>query len=362
MSEVSQYWSDGIESLKPYIPGEQIKGRRVTRLNTNENPYPPSPMVKEALLKSIGADAEGLRLYPSFAMGDLKDVLAKYHHVQPEQIFLGNGSDEVLGHVFNGLFRHQRPILMPDISYSFYPVYSRLFGIENKCIPLRADFSIGIDDYLTPENQANGGIIIANPNAPTGMPLSADEILRLVKANQQSAVVIDEAYVDYGAETMIPHINAHKNLLVVRTFSKSRSLAGLRIGYAVGDVSLIQALDRMKDSFNSFPVDTLAQVAAIASVQDDGYFEKRRLEVIQSRAWLSAELKKLGFSVLPSAANFVFATTPQKTAAELQEQIKQRDILVRYFKLPRIENYLRITIGTQDECEQLVNVLREILN
>ena len=362
MDDVKKYWSGEIKSLKPYVPGEQVKGRKVIRLNTNENPYPPSPKVGEVLLGAIEKDLQGLRLYPSFDMQELKTVLADYHGVRAEQIFLGNGSDEVLAHVFNGLFRHERPILMPDVSYSFYPVYSNLFGIASKRIPLREDFAISIDDYLAPENQANGGVIIANPNAPTGIPLSAAEVVRLVQSNQQSAVVIDEAYVDYGAETVIPYINEYKNLLVVRTFSKSRSLAGLRIGYAVGDVSLIQALECVKDSFNSFPVDTLAQIAAVASVKDDDYFEKRRLEVIDTREWLSASLQDLGFRVLPSATNFLFAMSTKKSAGELQELIKQKDILVRYFKQPRIDNYLRITVGTREECEQLICVLRDILS
>ena len=362
MSGMTKYWSDAVKSLKPYVPGEQIKGKKVIRLNTNENPYPPSPMVKKALSDVVGEDATCLRLYPSFDMQELKEVLADYHGVQAGQIFLGNGSDEVLGHVFNALFRQRHPILMPDISYSFYPVYSNLFGIASKRVPLREDFSICVDDYLTSENRLNGGVIIANPNAPTGMPLPAAEVLRLAQKNQQSAVVIDEAYVDYGGETMIPYVKDCQNLLVVRTFSKSRSLAGLRIGYAVGDVSLIQALDCVKDSFNSFPVGTLAQVAAIASVKDDAYFEKHRVAVMQDRQWLSAELQKLEFDVLPSATNFVFATTKRKSATELQELIKQKDILVRYFKQPRIDAYLRITIGTQEECEQLIMALRAILS
>ena len=357
----TKYWSEGIRSLKPYVPGEQVKGKKVIKLNTNENPYPPSPLVKEALLSTIADDGGCLRLYPSFDMRGLKMVLAEYHDVQVDQVFLGNGSDEVLAHVFNALFRQSHPVLMPDISYSFYPVYSQLFGVANKRIPLHGDFSIGVDDYLCAENQANGGIIIANPNAPTGLPLSAAEVLRLVQGNQQSAVVIDEAYVDYGGETMIPYVKTCKNLLVVRTFSKSRSLAGLRIGYAVGDASLIRALECVKDSFNSFPVGTLAQVAAVASVRDDAYFEKYRVAVMRDREWLGAELSKLGFDVLPSATNFLFVTTGKKSAAELQEQVKQKGILVRYFKQVRIDNYLRITVGTHEECEKLVDALRDIL-
>lgn len=362
MNAENKYWSDAIKLLTPYVPGEQVKGRKVTRLNTNENPYPPSPQVTQSILKALGDNAEQLRLYPSFDMHELKTALANYHHVNPDQIFIGNGSDEILGHVFNALFRRALPVLMPDISYSFYPVYSQLFGIPTKKIPLHEDFSIHVDDYLTPENQANAGIIIANPNAPTGIELPASESLKLIQHNQQSAVVIDEAYVDYGAETVIPYIKDYKNLLVVRTFSKSRSLAGLRIGYAIGDSSLIQALNCVKDSFNSFPVDTLAQVAAIASIHDEAYFQQCRINVIKTREWLVTQLEKLGFSILPSTTNFLFVSTQQKSASELYNSLREKNILVRHFKQPRIENYLRISIGTQQESEELVRALQELLS
>lgn len=356
-----KFWSETVKALVPYVPGEQPQGEKVTKLNTNENPYPPSEQVKQALLEKIGSDAASLRLYPDFAASELKAELASYHGVKPEQIFLGNGSDEVLAHVFQALLVHKHPILFPDVTYSFYTVYCGLFKIEYDKVPLNEDFEIRVDDYLRPERLDNGGIVIANPNAPTGIALSKEEISRLLKENKQSMVVVDEAYVDYGGETVIPLITDFKNLLVVRTFSKSRALAGLRIGYAVGDTSLICALDRVKDSFNSYPLDTLAQAAGAASIRDEVYFQQCRQAVIKSRDKLSHDLEQLGFRVLPSSTNFVFVSTPQMKAVELAEELKKRHILVRHFKVQRIEDFLRISIGTAQECEQLVAACKEIL-
>lgn len=356
-----KYWSESVKSLKPYVPGEQVQGKRVVKLNTNENPFAPSPLVKKAIVDYLGEHASVLRLYPSVDLMALREALAKYHGVDSSQVFVGNGSDDVLAHAFQAFFKQPYPILFPDISYSFYPVYCNLFDIEYQKVALAEDFAIHVDDYLAQRYHHNGGIIIANPNAPTGLALPKAEVLRLVQGNVQSAVVVDEAYVDYGGETVIPLIKAYKNLLVVRTFSKSRALAGLRIGYAVGDASLIQALERVKDSFNSYPVDCLAQVAAIASVEDDGYFEQQRLAVIENREWLTQQLGSIGFSVIASATNFVFATTAKMAAQDIAKLLKERLILVRHFKQPRIDNYLRISIGTRDECEQLICALKEIL-
>lgn len=356
-----RYWSESVKSLKPYVPGEQIQGKTVVKLNTNENPFPPSPLVKKAIMDYLGEHATSLRLYPSVDLMELRQALAKYHGVESSQVFVGNGSDDVLAHAFQAFFRQPHPILFPDISYSFYPVYCNLFHIEYQKVALAKDFSIHVNDYLTQMYHHNGGIIIANPNAPTGLVLPAAEVLRLVQGNMQSAVVIDEAYVDYGGETVIPLIKEYKNLLVVRTFSKSRALAGLRIGYAIGDASLIQALERVKDSYNSYPVDSVAQVAAIASVEDNIYFEKQRLAVIENREWLSQQLGAIGFSVIPSSTNFVFATTSKMAAFDIANQLKEKLILVRHFKQPRIDNYLRISIGTKNECEQLIHALKEIL-
>lgn len=356
----SKYWSATVKALTPYVPGEQPQGRPVIKLNTNENPYPPSPLVKQALLEKVGEDAADLRLYPSYDAMELKSELAKYHGVRTDQIFLGNGSDEVLAHVFQGLLKHKHPVLFADISYSFYAVYCGLFNIEYEKVPLTEDFHLRVDDYLRSERRANGGIVIANPNAPTGMALPVEEIERLAQMNLQSVVVVDEAYVDYGGQTAIPLIGKMPNLLVVRTFSKSRALAGLRVGYAVGDAALIEALERVKDSFNSYPLDALAQAAAAASMRDDAYFERQKQAVIESRNRLSRQLQDLGFTVLPSSTNFLFASSKKIAAVQLVEQLKARGILIRHFRAPRIDNFVRISIGTEQECDLLVQACQEI--
>jgi len=357
----SKFWSDTVKVLNPYVPGEQPQGEQVIKLNTNENPYPPSPLVQQALLKAIGPDGAALRLYPNAESTGVRAELARYHQVLPEQVFLGNGSDEVLGHVFQGLLKHKDPVLFPDVTYSFYTVYCGLFGIEYEKIPVTEDYEVHVDDFLRPERRANGGIVIVNPNAPTGIVLPVSEIARLVEGNPQSVVVVDEAYIDYGGESVIPLVQKYPNLLVVRTFSKSRALAGLRIGYAVGDRMLIEALERVKNSFNSYPVDCLAQVAALASIQDNDYFEQRKNAVIASRDQLRCDLQQLGFVVLPSATNFIFASHPKVQAAALAAELKQRKILVRHFKAPRIDQFLRISIGTQQECDALVTACRDIV-
>ncbi len=356
----TRYWSATARTLTPYIPGEQPKLANLVKLNTNENPYPPSPRVLAAMQAEIGADGANLRLYPDPSATQLRQAIATHHGLKIEQVFVGNGSDEVLAHIFLGLLKHELPLLFPDITYSFYPVYCGLYGIEHVAVPLDAQFEIKVDDY----RRANGGIIFPNPNAPTGRLLACGEIERLLQANQESVVVVDEAYVDFGgkAASAIPLIAKYPNLLVVHTLSKSRSLAGLRVGFAVGHPDLIEALQRVKDSFNSYPLDRLAIVGAVAAMEDRAYFEQTCQAVIHSRETLCTGLQALGFEILPSAANFIFVRHPSRDAAELAAALRARSIIVRHFKQARIEQYLRITIGTDDQSALLLDVLREILS
>lgn len=351
---MSRYWSAAVRGLTPYVPGEQPKLANLVKLNTNENPYGPSPRV----LAAVSAEtADTLRLYPDPNSDRLKQAIARYYAVEPHQVFVGNGSDEVLAHAFLGLLRHPRPLLFPDITYSFYPVYCALYGIEHVAIPLTDSFEIHVADYLRP----NGGIVFANPNAPTGRPLNPAEIERLLAGNPDSVVVVDEAYVDFGGESAIPLVARFPNLLVVQTFSKSRSLAGLRIGFAIGHADLIEALERVKNSFNSYPLDRLAIVGAVAAIEDIEHFERTRQAVIRSRQRLSSDLGDLGFTVLPSAANFLFARHDSHDAGALADALRSRNIVVRHFRQPRIDQHLRITVGTDEQCSILVAALRDIL-
>ena len=352
---MSRYWSEVVHGLTPYVPGEQPKLSNLVKLNTNENPYGPSPKVLEALRAAVG---ESLRLYPDPNSDRLKAAIANFHGLQPQQVFVGNGSDEVLAHVFQALLKHQAPLLFPDISYSFYPVYCGLYGISYETVALNERFEINVDDYLKP----NGGIIFPNPNAPTGIPLPLADIERLLQANTESVVVIDEAYVDFGAESAVGLINRYPNLLVTHTLSKARSLAGLRVGYALGHQDMIEGLIRVKDSFNSYPVDSMALAGAVAAMEDVEYFEMTRQKVIASREHLVAEMRKLGFDVLPSGANFIFARHAEHDGAELTAKLRDRNIIVRHFSKPaRIAPYLRITIGTDSQNQQLLMAMREIL-
>lgn len=352
---MSRYWSSVVHGLTPYVPGEQPKLANLVKLNTNENPYGPGPRVLDALRAEV---ADTLRLYPDPASDRLRQAIASRHGVSAAQVFVGNGSDEVLAHTFHALLKHEAPVLFPDITYSFYPVYCRLYGIEYREIPLSASFEISVDDYLKP----NGGIIFPNPNAPTGRSVEAPEIDRLLKANPGSVVVIDEAYVNFGAVSVVPLVSRYPNLLVTHTLSKSRSLAGLRVGYAIGDVALIEGLNRVKDSFNSYPMDRLAQAGATAALEDEAYFEETWRRVMGSREKLVASLERLGFEVVPSTANFIFVRHPQYDGADLAARLRERGIVVRNFSRPvRIAAYLRITIGTDEQCEQLIGALREVL-
>ncbi len=352
---MSKFWSDVVHKLTPYVPGEQPKLTNLVKLNTNENPYGPSPKVIEALKTEA---AETLRLYPDPNSDALKAVIAHAYALNPNQVFVGNGSDEVLAHVFQALLKHDKPLLFPDITYSFYPVYCGLYGINYQTIPLAQDFSINIDDYDRP----NGGIIFPNPNAPTGIPLALAQIEKLLQRNPDSVVVIDEAYVDFGTESAVQLINQNPNLLVTHTLSKARSLAGLRVGYAMGSPELIEALIRVKDSFNSYPIDRFASAGAIAAIEDVEYFNKTRLQVMASRKALVSDMVKLGFEVLPSGANFIFAKHPAWDGATLTAKLRERSIIVRHFKSPsRISPYLRITIGTDEQSRLLIDALIDIL-
>ena len=352
---MSHFWSDVVKGLTPYVPGEQPRLANLVKLNTNENPYGPSPRALQAIRDATG---ESLKLYPDPNAERLKLAIGGYHGIDAGNVFVGNGSDEVLAHIFLGLLKHARPILFPDVTYSFYPVYCRLYQVAFETIPLASDFSIRVGDYARP----NGGIILPNPNAPTGCLVPLADIERLLQSSPDSVVVIDEAYVDFGGETAIPLIARYPNLLVVQTLSKARSLAGLRVGFAAGHVDLIEALERVKNSFNSYPLDRLAIAGAVAAYEDCEYFEQTRQAVIASREKLVAELQALGFEVLPSKANFIFVRHPRRDAQESALALRQRGIIVRHFKLPRIEQFLRITVGTDAQCAVLVGALREMLD
>lgn len=355
---MSRFWSAVVHGLTPYVPGEQPKLDNLVKLNTNEHPYGPSPKALAAIRAATG---DGLRLYPDPNADALKTALARHHGVQPGQIFVGNGSDEVLAHAFMGLLKHARPLWFPDITYSFYPVYCELYGIDYRSIPLADDFSIRVEDYLPKGDDYAGAIIFPNPNAPTGRLLDLADVEHIVAANPEAVVLVDEAYVDFGGESAVALVDRHPNLLVTHTFSKSRSLAGLRVGYAVGHAELIEALERVKNSFNSYPLDRLALAGAVASVEDDEHFRASCARVIATREKLVEEMQAIGFDVLPSAANFIFARHPSRDGAELTAELRKRAIIVRHFKAPRIDQFLRITVGTDDQCGILVAALKDIL-
>lgn len=350
-----RFWSPEVRELEPYVPGEQPKIQNLLKLNTNENPYPPSPKVVEAVQAVLTHQADALRLYPDPDATALKHAIAKQQNIEVSQVFVGNGSDEVLAHIFKAFFLQDEPILYPDITYSFYPVYSQFFGTNTKEIPLNDNFEIEVKDYVQP----NGGVIITNPNAPTSIALGLPEIEQILKANPNRVVVIDEAYVDFGAESAVSLVNRYENLVVCQTTSKSRSLAGLRVGFAIAQSHLIAALEAVKNSFNSYPIDRFAIAAAVASFEDQTYFEEQCQKVISTREKLVDELTALGFKVLPSKANFIFASHPSHDAGQLAQQLREQGIIVRYFNKPRINQFLRITVGTDEQNERLVQTLKE---
>ena len=351
---MSKYWSPIVSTLRPYVAGEQPKIDNLVKLNTNENPYGPSPRALAAIAAEAG---DRLRLYPDPASTRLRAAIARRYDVGIDEVFVGNGSDEVLAHAFQALLRHDRPLLYPDITYSFYPVYSLLYGIETVAVPLDDGFRVNIEDYDRP----CGAIILPNPNAPTGIGLPLARIEALVAAHPDQPVVIDEAYIDFGGETAIPLTRKYPNLLVIHTLSKSRSLAGLRDGYAIGQRPLIEALERVKDSFNSYPLDRLAEAGATAAIEDEAWFETTRTRVMSSRERVSGGLRQRGFEVLQSEANFVFARHPGHDGAGLAQALRERSILVRHFAKPRISDFLRISIGTEEECDRLIEAIDDIV-
>lgn len=351
---MNPFWSRLARELSPYVPGEQPRIANLVKLNTNESPFGPSPLAIEAMR---AAAADGLRLYPDPEATALREALAVHHRVVPEQVFVGNGSDEVLAHAFVALLKQERPLLFPDVTYSFYPVWAQSFGVAWETVPLDDDLRIRVEAY----RREAGSIVIANPNAPTGIALPRSEIARLLREHADIPVLIDEAYVDFGGESAVPLIADHPNLLIVQTMSKSRALAGLRVGYALGDAGLIEALRRVKDSFNSYPLGLIAQAGATASVRDDAYFRASCARVVAGREAMTRELVALGFVVLPSSANFVFARHPTRSGTELAAALRERAVLVRHFNKPRTADYLRITVGTEDDTRRLVAAAADIL-
>ncbi|MDR0456452.1 MAG: histidinol-phosphate transaminase [Treponema sp.] len=357
---MSVFWNSRIQKLSPYIPGEQPMDGQLIKLNTNENPYPPSPKVIEAIQNAAG---ERLRLYPDPECTTFREAAAARFGVKPQQIFAGNGSDEILAFAFGAFFESgakAAPILFPDISYSFYPVYAGLWDIPYRTIALTKDFSININDYKIPF----GGVIFPNPNAPTGVALPLDDILSLAEylEKQGKVLVVDEAYIAFGAQSAVPYIEKYSNLLTVHTFSKSASLAGLRCGFAIGNEKLIEGLCRVRDSFNSYTVDLLALTGAAAAVSDTAYYDEINRRVVATRERAAQTLSGLGFTVLPSSANFLFIKPPRISGAEFFAALRQRGILARHFNKERIADFVRVSIGTDADMEKVLRACREIVN
>ena len=350
---MSRFWSSVVHGLSPYVPGEQPKVDGIVKLNTNENPYGPSPQV----LAAIASATDRLRLYPDPRASLLCETIAARYDVAPEQVFVGNGSDEVLAHTFQALLKHDAPLLFPDITYSFYPIYCRLYGVRYEEVPLDATMRVPIAGFRRPCS----AILLANPNAPTGIGLPRVAIETLLTEHPDQLVVIDEAYVDFGAESAVPLVARYDNLLIVQTLSKSRALAGLRVGFAIGQRHLIEALERVKGSFNSYPLDCLAIAGAVAAIKDDAWFQQTRESIIANRESLVHALSGLGFEVLPSLANFVFARHPSHSGAQLAAQLREHGVLVRHFQKQRIEDFLRITVGTEDQCSGLIALMSRLI-
>lgn len=347
---MNRFWTETVNRLTPYVPGEQRAGDGIIKLNTNENPYPPSPRVMQAIHALSG---DQLRRYPDPESVALRQSLASYHGVALENVFVGNGSDEVLALAFLAFFTNDRPLQYPDISYSFYPVYCDLYGIQSSTIGLDKDYTLSLERF-----RANkGSIIFPNPNAPTAIATTQNQIAELLTRHTEQLLLVDEAYADFGAQSVIPLIRDYPNLLVSRTFSKGRSLAGMRLGAAFGDASLIEALQRIKNSFNSYPVDALAQVAGVASLDDEAYYHDTVSAIVRTRQWTVAQLQQRGFEVLPSTANFVFARAPDSSAAQLFQKLSKAGVLVRYWNRPRLEAWLRISIGTDKDMQTLMKCI-----
>lgn len=351
---MSKEWTKNLRNIEPYVPGEQSKDKDIVKINANENPYPPSPKAAEVLK---GFDTNKLRFYPSANSTKLKEAIAKYYKVDVSNVFVGNGSDDVLAVAFQSFFNSEKPIVYPDLTYSFYPVWCSLFGIKYKNYPVGDDFRINPEDY----KEKNGGVVIPNPNAPTSLGEGLDFVEKILNYNQDSVVIIDEAYVDFGGTSSIPLIDKYENLLVTGTFSKSRSLAGLRIGFAIGSKALIDVMEAVKNSYNSYTVDSLSIEMGAASIEDDEYFKSTCKKVIKTRERVTLELEKLGFDVLDSQTNFIFATHNKHNMKSLFEYLKTQKVFIRYFSLPRIENYVRITIGTNEEMDIFLEKTKEFI-
>lgn len=352
---MNKYWSRRLKDLVPYTPGEQPKGQKFIKLNTNENPYPPS----ENALQAINSAANpSVRLYPDPQSSELREALGDYYKLKSSQIFMGNGSDEILAFCFLAFFNPGEAIVFPDVTYSFYPVYAKLFAVDFRLIPVNNDFALPVAEFCKP----NHGVIFPNPNAPTGMAVSRNDIETILKANPDNMVIIDEAYVDFGAESAVPLIQQYPNLLVVHTMSKSRSLAGMRVGYAMGDEGLITALCSVRDSVNSYTMDYVAQKAAVEAVRDTSYFDEICTRIRETRDRTMEKLRELGFAVTPSKANFMFISHNEKVAKDIFAALREKGILVRYFPLPRIDNYLRVTVGTDGEMDQFIQAIGEIIS
>ena len=350
---MKEFWSKRIREMTPYVPGEQPRDRIFIKLNSNECPYPPSPRALEAIRAAAG---DGLRLYPDPECLELRQTIARRYRVSQNQVFVGNGSDEILAFAFQAFFDPEREIVFPRVSYSFYPVYTQYFGLNCRRVEMNPDFSVPVDALCGD----NGGVVLANPNAPTGMALTLDEVERLVQSNPQAVVIVDEAYVDFGADSAVPLIQSYPNLLVVQTASKSRALAGLRVGWAMGNSNLINALRCVRDCFNSYTVDRVAAAGLKAAMEDEGYFQSIRGRVMAARDKTARRLSDLGFTVLPSRANFLFVTYPGLSGAALQDGLREKGILVRRWDDPVIADWLRITVGTDQEMDVLLRALSEL--
>lgn len=348
------WWRDYVRGVEPYVPGEQPQGENIIKLNTNENPYPPAPGVEKALR---AMDPAQFRKYPDPSANMLVEALSDYYHLPKENIFVGVGSDDVLGMAFLTFFNSRKPVLFPDVTYSFYPVWAKLFGIPYETVALDENFNIKPEDY----KRENGGIVFPNPNAPTGILLPLDQVEEMVKANRDSVVIVDEAYIDFGGQSALPLTDRYDNLLVVQTFSKSRSMAGMRVGYALGQKELIQALHSVKYSYNSYTMNMPSIILGTEAVRDERYFKETTEKIIGTRERAKKRLSGLGFSCTDSQTNFLFITHPKAEAGKLFEALRKHQIYVRYFQAPRLDNYLRVTVGTDEEMEVLYGFLESYL-
>jgi histidinol-phosphate aminotransferase len=352
---MSKYWSNKVKNIKPYTPGEQPEDRKYIKLNTNENAYPPSPRVIKAIKKAVD---ETLRLYPDPMGAELRETIAGYYQLRKNNVFIGNGSDELLAFSFPAFFEPVgKPVLFAEVTYSFYPVYAAFFNTNYRLIPVDEEFNISEEGYY----QDNGGIIIANPNAPSGKGVSGKAIEAIISRNQKSVVILDEAYVDFGGQSAVNLVNDYPNLLVIKTLSKSHSLAGLRVGYAMGNEDLIEGIIRVKDSINSYTVDRLALAGALEAIKDDDYFQETRSKIMKSRERVSSRLTEMGFKVIPSQANFIFIRSEQCSGELLFQWLREKGILVRYFNKPKIDNFIRVTIGTDTEMDCFLEAIKVIV-